>query len=127
MLVCRCCPWLWLKLGPLTLPLHAPSPQSPPGLIKLFNRNEDMIATVVGHECAHAVARHSSEKLSLGLFIALSVQVSQPQHAVGGVCGQGSGALGACGCPARGSSHCVPLTAGCLTLTFKPISQTISF
>jgi predicted Zn-dependent protease len=47
----------------------------PAGLIKLFNRNEDMIATVVGHECAHAVARHSSEKLSLGLFIALAVQV----------------------------------------------------
>lgn len=47
------------------------------GLIKLFNRNEDMIATVVGHECAHAVARHSSEKLSLGLFIALAVQVGQ--------------------------------------------------
>lgn len=47
----------------------------PAGLIKLFNRNEDMIATVVGHECAHAVARHSIEKLTLGLLIALSVQV----------------------------------------------------
>jgi hypothetical protein len=50
------------------------------GLIKLFNRNEDMIATVVGHECAHAVARHSSEKLSLGLFIALGVQVGTSWH-----------------------------------------------
>jgi hypothetical protein len=45
------------------------------GLIKLFNRNEDMLATVIGHECAHAVARHSSEKLTLGLFVALAVQV----------------------------------------------------
>lgn len=53
-------------------------PSFPAGLIKLFNRNEDMIATVVGHECAHAVARHSSEKLSLSLFIALAVQVGQP-------------------------------------------------
>ena len=48
-----------------------------PGLIKLFNRNEDMIATVVGHECAHAIARHSSEKLTLGLFVALAVQVRE--------------------------------------------------
>lgn len=48
---------------------------SPPGLIKLFNRNEDMLATVIGHECAHALARHTSEKLTLGLFVALSVQV----------------------------------------------------
>jgi len=56
-----------------------PPPASPAGLIKLFNRNEDMLATVIGHECAHAVARHSSEKLSLGLFVALAVQVSLRQ------------------------------------------------
>lgn len=46
-----------------------------PGLLKLFNRDEDMIATVVGHECAHALARHSGEKLTLGIFVALAVQV----------------------------------------------------
>lgn len=34
-----------------------------------------MLATVIGHECAHALARHTSEKLTLGLFVALSVQV----------------------------------------------------
>jgi Zn-dependent protease with chaperone function len=34
-----------------------------------------MLATVVGHECAHALARHPGEKISLGLFIALAVQV----------------------------------------------------
>jgi Zn-dependent protease with chaperone function len=45
------------------------------GLIKLFNRDEDMIATVIGHECAHALARHSGEKITLGLFIALAVQL----------------------------------------------------
>lgn len=59
----------------LTMRMYAHLSAVPAGLIKLFNRNEDMIATVVGHECAHAVARHSSEKLSLGLFIALAVQV----------------------------------------------------
>lgn len=47
------------------------------GLIKLFNRDEDMIATVIGHECAHALARHSGEKITLGLFIALAVQVRE--------------------------------------------------
>lgn len=40
-----------------------------------MNRDEDMLATIIGHECAHAVARHSSEKITLGLFIALAVQV----------------------------------------------------
>eukprot|EP00879_Flechtneria_rotunda_P000699 GHRR01000816.1.p1 GENE.GHRR01000816.1~~GHRR01000816.1.p1 ORF type:complete len:507 (+),score=148.08 GHRR01000816.1:216-1736(+) len=45
------------------------------GLIKLMNRNEDMLATIIGHECAHAVARHSSEKITLGLFVALVVQL----------------------------------------------------
>jgi Zn-dependent protease with chaperone function len=45
------------------------------GIIKLMNRDEDMLATIIGHECAHALARHSSEKISLGLFIALAVQV----------------------------------------------------
>ncbi|KAF6265803.1 peptidase family M48-domain-containing protein [Scenedesmus sp. NREL 46B-D3] len=46
------------------------------GLIKLMDRDEDMLATIIGHECAHAVARHSSEKISLGLFIALAVQLA---------------------------------------------------
>lgn len=46
------------------------------GLLKLFNRDEDMIATVIGHECAHALARHSGEKITLGLFVALVVQLA---------------------------------------------------
>eukprot|EP00878_Enallax_costatus_P000134 GHUV01000175.1.p1 GENE.GHUV01000175.1~~GHUV01000175.1.p1 ORF type:complete len:514 (+),score=173.27 GHUV01000175.1:224-1765(+) len=46
------------------------------GLLKLFNRDEDMIATVVGHECAHALARHSGEKITLGVFVALAVQLA---------------------------------------------------
>jgi Zn-dependent protease with chaperone function len=45
------------------------------GIIKLMNRNEDMLATIIGHESAHALARHSSEKITLGLFVALAVQV----------------------------------------------------
>jgi Zn-dependent protease with chaperone function len=43
-----------------------------------MNRDEDMLATIIGHECAHALARHSSEKISLGLLIALAVQVGAP-------------------------------------------------
>eukprot|EP00882_Tetradesmus_deserticola_P000213 GHRQ01000239.1.p1 GENE.GHRQ01000239.1~~GHRQ01000239.1.p1 ORF type:complete len:587 (+),score=236.64 GHRQ01000239.1:206-1762(+) len=46
------------------------------GIIKLMDRDEDMLATIIGHECAHALARHSSEKISLGLFIALAVQLA---------------------------------------------------
>lgn len=46
------------------------------GIIKLMNRDEDMLATIIGHECAHALARHSSEKISLGLFVTLGVQLA---------------------------------------------------
>lgn len=60
-------------------PLHSCLPSytttTTTGLINLFNRNEDMLATVIGHECAHAVARHTSEKLTLGIFVTLAVQV----------------------------------------------------
>ena len=35
-----------------------------PGLIKLLDRDEDLLAAVLGHEVAHALARHSSEKLT---------------------------------------------------------------
>ena len=31
--------------------------------------DEDLLAAVIGHEVAHALARHSTEKLSLGLTI----------------------------------------------------------
>ena len=41
---------------------HAP-PRAP-GLIKLLDRDEDLLAAVLGHEVAHALARHSSEKLT---------------------------------------------------------------
>ena len=34
-----------------------------PGLIKLLDRDEDLLAAVLGHEVAHALARHSTEKL----------------------------------------------------------------
>ena len=34
------------------------------------------IARQVGHEVAHAVARHSSEKLSLGIFVTVASQLA---------------------------------------------------
>jgi len=37
------------------------------GLIKLLDRDEDLLAAVLGHEVAHALARHSTEKLRCGL------------------------------------------------------------
>ncbi|KAF8071021.1 oma1 [Scenedesmus sp. PABB004] len=46
------------------------------GIIELMSADEDMLATIIGHECAHALARHSAEKISLGLFIALAVQLA---------------------------------------------------
>ncbi len=36
------------------------------GLIKLLDRDEDLLAAVLGHEVAHALARHSTEKLRCG-------------------------------------------------------------
>ncbi len=41
-----------------------------------MDRKEDMIATIIGHECAHAVARHSAEKLTLGLFVTAAAQLA---------------------------------------------------
>ena len=45
------------------------------GIIDVLNRNEDMVATILGHEAAHALARHSGEKLSLGLAVTLGLQL----------------------------------------------------
>jgi Zn-dependent protease with chaperone function len=45
-----------------------------------MDRNEDMLATIIGHECAHALARHSAEKISLGLLVTLGVQVGGQQE-----------------------------------------------
>lgn len=46
------------------------------GILDLMDRQEDMIATIIGHECAHAVARHSAEKLTLGLFVTAAAQLA---------------------------------------------------
>lgn len=70
------------------------------GILDLMDRQEDMIATIIGHECAHAVARHSAEKLTLGLFVAAAVQLGlavlgggqqQQQGRQGGPGGYGRG------------------------------------
>ncbi|KAK9837027.1 hypothetical protein WJX81_008114 [Elliptochloris bilobata] len=46
------------------------------GLIKLLDRDEDLLAAVIGHEVAHALARHSTEKLSLGLAVTVVVNLA---------------------------------------------------
>lgn len=48
---------------------HAATCCSAAGILDLLNRNEDMVGTVLGHEAAHALARHSGEKLTLGLAV----------------------------------------------------------
>lgn len=67
------------------------------GLIKLLDRDEDLLAAVLGHEVAHALARHSTEKLRCGLGFPRFPQapcVSTAAGAAGGrACGQARGAL----------------------------------
>ncbi|KAK9823136.1 hypothetical protein WJX72_000517 [[Myrmecia] bisecta] len=46
------------------------------GLIKLMERDEDLLAAVIGHEVAHALARHSTEKMTLGLAITVGVNIA---------------------------------------------------
>lgn len=53
-----------------------------------YARNEDQLAAVIGHEVAHALARHGTERLSQQLAIAL------PGAAVATVIGSESPALG---------------------------------
>lgn len=45
------------------------------GLLNLLGRDEDLLAMVLGHECAHALARHSSEKMGLGLAISIGLSL----------------------------------------------------
>lgn len=47
----------------------------PAGLIKLLDGREDLLAAVIGHEVAHAVARHSGEKLSVQLAVTIALNV----------------------------------------------------
>ena len=63
------------------------------GLIKLLDRQEDLLAAVIGHEVAHAVARHSGEKLSvqLAITIGLNLAVAAYQFYVSRQRGSGSG------------------------------------
>lgn len=41
----------------------------------MLQRNEDMLATILGHEAAHALARHSAEKITLGLAVTAGLQL----------------------------------------------------
>lgn len=43
----------------------------PVGLLQLLKRDPDLLAMVMGHEMAHALARHNTEKMGLGLAISM--------------------------------------------------------
>ncbi|PNW75988.1 hypothetical protein CHLRE_12g552001v5 [Chlamydomonas reinhardtii] len=45
------------------------------GLLRLLGGRRDLLATVLGHEVAHAVARHGAEKMTLGVCAALALRV----------------------------------------------------
>ncbi|KIZ05322.1 peptidase M48, Ste24p [Monoraphidium neglectum] len=45
------------------------------GLLKLLRRDKDLLAMVMGHEIAHALARHSTEKMGLGLGISVALSI----------------------------------------------------
>ncbi|KXZ53123.1 hypothetical protein GPECTOR_7g1014 [Gonium pectorale] len=45
------------------------------GLLRLLGRRRDLLATVLGHEVAHAMARHSAEKMTLGILAAIALRV----------------------------------------------------
>ncbi|PNH04993.1 Mitochondrial metalloendopeptidase OMA1 [Tetrabaena socialis] len=45
------------------------------GLLRLLGGRRELLATVLGHEVAHAMARHSAEKMTLGLLAALGLRL----------------------------------------------------
>lgn len=97
------------------------------GLIKVMENREDLLAAVIGHEVAHALARHSSEKLSLGLFVTLAANLAlaavnyylrNKQEQGGGYPSQGRRGQG--GFPGQGPARGIPVAWGqpgllCLT------------
>jgi Zn-dependent protease with chaperone function len=42
-----------------------------PGLLQLLRRDPDLLAMVMGHEIAHALARHNTEKMGMGLALSM--------------------------------------------------------
>jgi Zn-dependent protease with chaperone function len=54
------------------------------GLIALMKRDPDYLATVMSHECAHAVARHSTEKLGVGAAVSIASALLMSALGVGG-------------------------------------------
>jgi hypothetical protein len=41
------------------------------GLLQLLRRDPDLLAMVMGHEIAHALARHNTEKMGMGLALSM--------------------------------------------------------
>ncbi len=53
------------------------------GLLKLV-KNDDQLATVIGHEVAHAILRHGSERVSMGMLGQLGKELLAKGLQVGG-------------------------------------------
>lgn len=53
------------------------------GLIDLVENREDLLATVMAHEIAHALSRHTAEKMSLGAVVLLGLRATSALMAGG--------------------------------------------
>ena len=62
----------WPRLGHMRAHIRFPEAQRPAshaaGLLRLM-KNEDELAAVLAHECAHVVARHGAERMSQAQFL----------------------------------------------------------
>jgi len=52
--------------------------------VALMRRDPDMLAMVLGHEVAHALARHGTEKLGVGAAAAVGVALVTSALGLGG-------------------------------------------
>jgi Zn-dependent protease with chaperone function len=57
------------------------------GLIALMRRDPDLLAMVMGHEIAHALGRHSAEKMGIGAAVSVATALLMRGVGVGGASG----------------------------------------
>lgn len=65
------------------------------GIIKLTGSNENELAAIMGHEIAHALARHGAESASVGQSAAIGSQIIGivAESVIGGGVGEAAGSL----------------------------------